>query len=405
MKPSLYNHIVRRRGRPQLLHNVRSRRSLELNPVQSAIYGGLAVPITRNLMNLREPAVEQLLRQLAEMGLFVAEDVQEPLELEVASLGRRFDQQRLTLWVQATTRCDEGCPDCPYRDGPGDLEPGAVERLASLVEERSGLLRELEVTWFGGEPTLNWDAVSGLNRRFSETAAARGFHYRWNVVSNGRSHHLKTILIPADSPGRAWLNLGSMDSAEFDSQSTVLLTDFHTWEKRGRKLPPRCRVRFLPGKPSSRLCRNLAGLCRRTPGFTDEEYEVLRRLVESGHRLDNLPAPSLVPCLAVDARSFIMDIGGNLYKCWNSFGQPQQGVPGLDDLLHPNFIRWMDWNPFRRHHCRNCNILPWCLGGCLDRPGDEDCGQWRYSLRETLRLLALAPPEAGLADLSAEAQS
>lgn len=405
MKPSLYNHIIRRRGRPQLLHNIRTKNFLELNPVQSAIYGGLAVPITRNLMNQKDPAVEQLLRQLADLGFFLADEVQEPLELEVRSLEHRFDERRLSLWVQATTRCEEECPDCPYRDDPADLGTGAIERLEGLVSARAGLLRELDVTWFGGEPTINWETVSSLNRKFSDTAASRGFRYRWEVISNGRSHHLKTILISPDSPRRAWLNLGSLDSGEYDAHSTVLLTDFTAWEARREKLPLLSRIRFQPGKPSARLCRNLSGLCQRTPRFTDDEYEAMRRLLDSGHRLENLPAPALVPCPAVDARSFIMDVRGNLYKCWNSFGQPQQGVPGVDDRLHPNFIRWMDWSPFRQYHCRNCNILPWCLGGCLDRPRDEDCGQWRYSLREILKLLAPAPPEAGLADLSPEAQS
>jgi len=390
MKPSLYNHIIRRRGRPQLLHNILSRRFMELGPAQSAIYGGLAVPITRNLMNLRDPAVEQLLHQLAEHGFFVADEAQEPLELEVRSLGHRFDVRRLSFWVQVTTRCEENCPDCPWRQGAADMSEGAVERLESLVASRFGLLRELEVTWFGGEPTLNWEAVSALNRKFSQTASSRGFRYRWNVVSNGRSHHLKTILIPPDAPARVWLNMGSLDNTEFDNLSTTLLTGFDSWASARKQLPPRARIRFQPDRPSARLCRNQNGLCRKTPSFSDEELEVLRRLVDSGYRLDNLPAPSLVPCLAVDAQSFIMDAVGNLYKCWNSFGLPQHGLPGIDDVLHPNFTRWMDWNPFRLYHCRNCNILPWCLGGCLDRPGDEDCGQWRFSLRETMKLLALA---------------
>lgn len=358
--------------------------------MRSAMYGGLAVPITRNLMNLRDPSVEQFLQLLAEQGFFVDENRQEPLELEVSSSEYRYDKQRLSFWVQATTRCEERCPDCPYQEKPADMETGAAERLVGLIEERARELRLLEVTWFGGEPTLGWELVTQVNRRFADLAAAHGFRYRWSVITNGRSHHLKTILIHSDSPQRVWLNLSSMDSAEIDWHKTVLLADLPSWEEHGSRLSPRCRIRIVPGKPSLRLCRNLAGFCQRTPNFNDDEYESLKRLVEAGHILDNLPSACLVPCPAPDARAFIMDTSGNLYKCWNSFGQPQQGVPGLEDLLHPNFVRWLDWSPFRKYHCRQCNILPWCLGGCLDRPGDEDCGQWRYSLREILKLLSSA---------------
>lgn len=390
MKPSLYNHIIRRRGRPQLLYNILSRHLLELSPVQSAMYGGLAVPITRNLMNLHDPAVEEFLKLLTDQGFFISDDRQEPLELEVASHQHRFDTGRLHLWIQATTRCDENCPDCPYQKEGADLGQAAMERLEGLVASRAGRLHDLEVTWFGGEPTLNWEKVSATNVRFAEAASSRGFRYRWNVISNGRSHHLKTILISTNTPARVWLNLGSLDSAEFDVHSTILLSGFNTVESMSPKLTPRSRIRFLPNRPSARLCRNLNGFCQRTPNFSDDELEAVRRILDSGFHVDNLPEPALVPCPAADPQSFIMDAGGNLYKCWNSLGRPQQGLPDIDDLLHPNFVRWLDWNPFRIYHCRNCNILPWCLGGCLDRPGDEDCGQWRYALRETLKLLAEA---------------
>ncbi len=389
MKPSLYNHIIRRRGRPQLLFNILSRRLLELSPVQSAMYGGLVVPITRNLMNLRDPAVEQFLQLLVDQGFFITDERQEPLELELASHQFRFDTGRLCLWVQNTTRCEENCPDCPYQPEPKDMGQAALESLEGLVASRAGCLRQLEVVWFGGEPTLNWEPISRLNRSFTAKASSDGFLYKWGIVSNGRSHHLKTIHISTETPAHVWLNLESLDSGEFETHRSILLASLQGIEDLIRRLPPLSRIRLQPNRPSARLCRNLNGLCQRTPNFGDDEWEVVRRLIESGFHVVNLPEPALVPCLAADPQSFIMDVDGNLYKCWNSVGHPQRGLPGIEDLMHYNFIRWLDWNPYRVYHCRNCNILPWCLGGCLDRPGDEDCGQWRYSLREMLKLLVL----------------
>jgi radical SAM protein with 4Fe4S-binding SPASM domain len=49
----------------------------------------------------------------------------------------------------------------------------------------------------------------------------------------------------------------------------------------------------------------------------------------------------------------------------------------------------MAWNPYRQQHCRICGLLPWCLGGCLAQPPDEDCGLWHYSRNDILKLLAL----------------
>lgn len=389
MKPSVFNHIIRRRGRPQLLYNSRSQRLLELDATDAAIYGGLAVPITRNLMNLKDPAVERLLQKLHALGFFLEDEVRESLELEVQAERRRFDPRRLSLWIQATTRCEEGCPDCPYQEAALDIDPTVLENLTTLVAQEAAVLTELEITWFGGEPTLNWEAISHCLQNLRQHSQQAGFKFHWNIISNGRSQHLKTIAIDPERPQRLWLSLTSLGSSEFDGPSTVMLSSFHSWDQRPQKLPPRTSVLFLPHRPGENLCRNLNGLCRRTPEYNDDEFEVLRRAIAEGYHPGNLPRPQPLPCPAVDARSFIIDVRGNIYKCWRTFGQPQKGVPSLDDQLHPNFIRWLDWNPFRRYHCQNCNILPWCLGGCPARSQDEECGLWRYSLREMLRLTAL----------------
>ena len=405
MKPSVFNHIIRRRGRPQLLYNSRRQQLLELDATDAAIYGGLAVPITRNLMNLKDPAVERLLQKLHSLGFFIEDEVSEALEMEVLAENRRFDHRRLHLWIQATTRCEEDCLHCPYRDSAADIDPAVLENLAALVAREASVLSELKITWFGGEPTLNWEAVSRFLQNLRQCSQQAGFKFHWSIISNGRSQHLKTIAIDPERPQILWINLSTLDSSEFDAPSTVMLTDFPSWIQNELKLPPRTGLLFLPHRPDKNLCRNLYGLCRATPEYSDEEFEIMRQAIAKGYRLQNLPRSKILPCPAVDARSFIIDVRGNLYKCWQTFGQPQKGVPSLDDQLHPNFIRWLDWNPFRQYHCRNCNILPWCLGGCRAKSQDEECGLWRYSLREMLKLVALALTEAGPADLSPEAQS
>jgi uncharacterized protein len=389
VKPSLYNHIVRRRGLPQVLYNSRSHRFLELDQVQAAIYGGLAVPITRNLMNLGEPAVQKLLSLLTDQGFFIGDEVDEQLQLEVAGHSWRFDPRRLSLWIQATTKCDQGCDGCPHQGQGRDFGPQGRQALEAVLARRAPGLRQLEIHWFGGEPTLAWDTVSDLNRSLAAMAARHGFGFTWSVFSNGLTHHLKTILIAPESPQRLYLNLRAVDSNEFDIQRTVLLADFGCLNKLAN-ISPRASVRLVPNRPGPGLCRNLNGFCQAAPKFSDEELETLRDLVAGGYRLANLPRPRRVPCPAVDSQSFIIGVDGSCCKCWNGLGRPEQVLADIDDLQQPAFLRWLDWAPFRNYHCRTCYIMPWCLGGCLDKPQGDDCGQWRFSIREMLKLLVLA---------------
>ncbi|MDP2808010.1 MAG: SPASM domain-containing protein, partial [bacterium] len=138
------------------------------------------------------------------------------------------------------------------------------------------------------------------------------------------------------------------------------------------------------------LCRNVAGFCQSAPRFSDEETDVIKILVNSGIEILNLPRPKPVCCQAADPQSFIVDPEGNIYKCWNDVGRPENRInEKIEDPFSPQLFKWMAWNPYRQQHCRICGLLPWCLGGCLAQPPDEDCGLWHYSRSDILKLLAL----------------
>jgi len=390
MKPSRYNHIIRRRGRPQMLYNCARRSFLNLDQVQAAIYGGLQMPITRNLMNLKDPAVEQTLQLLADGGFLVEEQADEMLELELASNLFRFSPARLDLWIALTTRCDQGCPGCPYREKPQDLSSRAVEEIKSLVLHRPGL-KELSVTFWGGEPALAWPRALELKEWLDETCRKLKARAVYRVITNGGPGHLPAMVKDkSNRPDLIFISLGAGETPGDPSLRTVCLSSLAGLEGNRNKLLPSAAVKIIPGQPSLTLCRNLNGFCRSAPRFTDEETDVIKDLAASGLELLNLPRPKPVCCQAADPQSFIVDPEGNLYKCWNDVGLPDRRINGrLDDPFSLQMFKWMAWNPYRQQHCRICSLLPWCLGGCLAQPPDEDCGLWHYSRNDILKLLAL----------------
>jgi len=390
MKPSRYNHIIRRRGRPQMLYNCARRIFLSLDQVQAAIYGGLQMPITRNLMNPKDPAVEQTMQLLNAGGFLAEEQADEILELELASNLFRFSPRRLDLWIGLTTRCNQNCPGCPYRDKPQDLSPRAVEEIKSLVLERPGL-KDLSVTFWGGEPSLAWPLALELKEWLDQACRKLNANAVYNVITNGGPGHLPVIAKDKhNKPSLMFINLGSGETVNDPSLRAVYLTSLSGLGISRSKLLPAAALKLIPGRPSETLCRNLAGFCQSAPRFSDEETDVLKDLVTSGFEILNLPRPKLVCCQAADPQSFIVDTEGNIYKCWNQVGRPENRINGKrDDFFSPQLFKWMAWNPYRQQHCRICGLLPWCLGGCLDQPPDEDCGLWHYSRSDILKLLAV----------------
>jgi uncharacterized protein len=387
MKPSRYNHLIKRRAKPQVLYNSRHHTLMELDQVQSAIFGGLQMPITRNLMNLKEPAVESLLQSLIQGGFFVEEHADELLELELTSNLFRFSRQRLDLWICLTTRCDRDCPDCPYRERR-DLEPQGWDLIKRMIGNRTEL-RELSVTFWGGEPTLAWEDYLEFRGWLAGLRIANGLRLDVGLITNGGPAHLAAVnKHPKMVPGRILANLGHYEKSTSLGGPLAFLADLGTADAKRQYLSQDSGLRIVPNHPSAKLCRNVFGLCQTAPRFSDEDMDIVKGLVSQGVSLLNLPRPKTVSCQAVDHQSFIIDAEGNVFRCWGGVGLEECRVTQvMDDPFHSRQFKWMSWNPYRQPHCRICGLLPWCQGGCLAKPPDEDCGLWHFSKNDLLKLL------------------
>lgn len=390
MKPSRYNHLFRRHNQPQVLYNSWHHRSVELDSSQAAVYGGLSLPITYNLINQKDPPVAELVARLYAQDFMIDDHRDELRQIMLLSHFYRFDRRRLELWIAPTTRCDQGCQGCPHSGNQRDLAPKGWESVLRLVAERAPGLKNLTVTWWGGEPALAWPAIADFDGHLAKLSGRHGFDYRYRLIGNG-GEALAGVTHRLSRPPQLYLNLGSChEKLLAEQEATFLGTLSQIADHRGN-LPPKARVRIIRNIPGEKLCRNINQLCRSAPDLEDNEVEALDSRLADGFRLDNLPRPKLAACQAVDPQSLIIDANGGIYRCWAEAGSPEKSLKeGIEDPIDPGNFRWLDWEPFQEAHCRVCNILPWCMGGCRARPSDEDCSLWHYAIREMLELTAAA---------------
>jgi len=387
MKPSRYNHIIRRRNQPQLLYNSRLHRFLELDSTRAALYGGLSLPLTYNLINQKDPPVAELMAELAGTGFMIEDTVDELAQIEVLSHLYRFDRSRLNLWICPTTRCDQECPGCPYQNDRTDLPDQGWERILRTIADRGPGLKHLSITWWGGQPAMAWKKVLEFDKKISHMSRQSGFEYSYCTIGSGGGPANRLTALSREN--ELYLNIGSVDLNNLPEAKIVILGSLKEISRQVSKIPKASRVRFLDNKPGEKLCRNLNQLCQSAPNLEDEDVEALNLMVASGFTSENLPRPKPVACQAVDPQSFIMDVSGAFYKCWEDVGRPGKALPeNIDDPTDMRIFRWLDWDPYHEAHCRLCNILPWCLGGCRAKPPDVDCSQWHYVLREMLSLSA-----------------
>ena len=113
--------------------------------------------------------------------------------------------------------------------------------------------------------------------------------------------------------------------------------------------------------------------CMAAEEYAKVEAALVREAVRRGFRIGGrvFTEPVKTFCGANSLNYFVVDSKVNLYKCYHDFGQPEKyGIGHIDDegdevVTNPyNLMKWLGWDPFEIDDCRECKVLPLCMGGC-----------------------------------------
>jgi uncharacterized protein len=111
------------------------------------------------------------------------------IEEEVIS---SFSSRLLQLIIFPTEQCNFRCGYC-YEDFKiGRMTPNVVAGIKNLVSRRTDL-QQLNISWFGGEPTVALDIVYELSEFFSKISAARFCNYTSHMTTNGYKLNRETL--------------------------------------------------------------------------------------------------------------------------------------------------------------------------------------------------------------------
>ena len=342
-------------------------------------------------------------QELMKGNFLIGDEINELEILEHRMNKSRYGSGILGLTIAPTLNCNFRCIYCyekgRYKNSKMDeeTEEAIVEFVCRYIPKITGIA----VSWYGGEPLLVFDVIERLSERLIKIAREHKLWYSAGMVTNGylltkgkaqrmaelgvkniqitidgnkKTHNQKRPLVDGSGTySRIFENLeevnGILESVAIrvntDKNNPYAITSVCE-EIKKRKL---VNVVAYPAPiRGTEDCYNIDSCIGKTE-FFNLEYEVLKTFPKKEYIRyiqQKYPILSGNSCGADSDLAFVIDADGNLYKCWSDIG---------NDSVRFGNIKTGEWNvqneiiyikdkPMDRDICRECRLLPICLGGC-----------------------------------------
>jgi uncharacterized protein len=372
-----------------------------------------------------------VLRDMTMARMLVPDSLDELDLLRDRYLRARRGDGVLGLTLVTSLGCNFDCPYCFEAKHPSLMNSEVQEGILRYVAQKAPTIEALSVTWFGGEPLLGKRAILDLSRAFERICSEYRLTYEASIITNGYLLDRETAQQLSESGVR---------SAQITLDGPPEVHDLMRPLRNGNRtfatiLENLCEaVKFLSVAVRVNLAQSnsrdyfrlldilhdagLAGRIAVTPGqivldptgngpaasctmqamslpeFAELECEFNEYARSRGFRVASSMSPVGVPCTAARDDDLVVGSAGELYKCLDSVGNPEEVIGNIRTAnINASGTKWAEYGPFSDADCTQCVALPVCMGGCAHHamsPGNRDnrCSTFRYEHREQVRAVA-----------------
>ena len=389
----------------------------------------LANTLTTAVLRLRDPSLtplhsalldaeasfdlsldEATLKLLSSNGFLVPTDFDETQWLESLHWKARIGPGALGVAIVVTLGCNFRCTYCYQRHQnihlSRELEDSIVRFVSNSLSEKS----LLKITWFGGEPLLRLKTIQRLGSRLLDLARAQKIDYEGRISTNGflLTREVSSILLqggvtnvqvtidgpPSIHDKRRFLANGGPTFQQILTNLTEVAEMFPkvivriNIDKRNQNEVPQLLEEFLyplrhhvvlafRAANSPELPRVEETWCIPPNAYWDLDKELTILADELGFRMTrgySIPGTSF--CSGYQQNSITIDPFGDVNRCTKFIGRRDQryGIltpDGRVEVEEGLQKQWDQWSPFLDDECRNCKVLPLCMGGCLLHLGEK----------------------------------
>ena len=349
----------------------------------------------------------------------------------------------MMLTIAPTLSCNFGCHYCfQGLDKPlTKMTPKVREATKAFVLDRLKGKRSFHMTWYGGEPLMDQEAIWDVSEEAIRYCDENGIKYTSMMISNGykmtvpvaeklRKARVSRVQITIDgdeaahdsrrhlTSGRGTFhkiidNIKAVTDRKLlkvsvrvnidgqnETEALALLDILHA---NGLGIRNGVSVYFAPVES---VAENAGGCdsCLSKTDYGDVESRLQALAFEKGLMAMPKMPRFLGLCTAVKPNSYVVVPNGDLHKCWDTVMDSRLRVGSVMGNTRKKDIgteaMWNNWSPFENEVCGSCQLLPACGGACAFKfvhndyasgeAGKLPCPSLKFNMAEQLFLRAKA---------------
>lgn len=419
MKPSKFNHFLPFTPEQSIAYNALSNALALIDSEKLKMY----TEFVHAGKDIKDKELEKDLLH----GSFLVEDNIDELDIIRHNMLRgRYATNVLTLTIAPTSDCNFRCVYC-YQKSVLSCEymsESIQDAIVNLIDSMKSHLQAVSVTWYGGEPLLALPIIQKLSTEFMKICDENHILYDANMITNGYLLTRNTLEVLKNIKVK-FFQITLDGGPEQHNAKRPLFNGKETfWTildnlRNGYDLLPRVSLRI------NLDCDNLSagdevkrylveygmidkvvpyygrirndnecyddGKCLNACEFAEIEYNfALEVNLSTPQNSVKLPNSRTSFCGADKVYSFVISANGLLYKCWSDIGNPLKSIGNILNSINDinsTYLEYLLFDPTQVIPCKNCNILPICMGGCPFQrivSGKQECSKYKYILNRCL---------------------
>lgn len=378
---------------------------------------------------------EKLIEDLKKGGFLIDENVDELDLIKFNMLNNRYSTKSLSLTIAPTMDCNFACIYC-YEKGKRKnvyMSEEVQDKIIDFIEQQAEYVDNVYIGWYGGEPLLAFDIIKNMSERIMKICKRRKIEYNSFIITNGynlskdiamdfEKMNIEFVQVTIDGPedihnirrplksgqgsfNKILENLGqiidifpnislriNVDKKNVGRVDEVLnkLEEFNLKDKVSV---------YLGYIEPTNDCYSQS-TCLDFSEYSYIEYQFNEKLEQKefiNDKVHKYPVLKGNFCGADSISSLVIDPNGNIYKCWSDVGTNEYKVGNI--IKNPSqvsqnvdkYMQYMLYDATMDVECKECKVLPLCMGGCPRRKLDgqvDRCNIYKYVLEEYIESIA-----------------